>query len=125
MVCSVMHNFSLTTYLSIIIFILFLYRIYRKYPIFYIKYLLLLYPVFTSLISCVMIEFIDLNLIELQTKAFFVGSVPLLTLSYWVLFNTIISLDYDLRLNKNIKKSYNIDGCLCWMFLSLSIYILC
>ncbi len=91
----IFYKFIFFSYFSIVLFALLCYLIYSVRPQFYIKYLAFVFVSVASIVGLCVIEFGDIYLIELRKQSAFVGSIPLMTLSYFALFLTLFFVDKD------------------------------
>lgn len=92
-ICVLFSNLPIASFVAVFVLCVFLIRILNKHAIFYIKYLAVLFSVISLMVGCLLIEFTDIYLTEIQSYSKFVGSIPLLSLSFWVLLKTIYLID--------------------------------
>lgn len=113
-VCTIFSYVPATSIVAIIIFCFQIYRILNRHAIFFIKYVAILFSSLSLVIGCVAIEFTRVNLYEIQSYSKFIGSIPLLILSLWVLLQTIYAIDISdksrlqnisLKINKNSTRT--------------------
>ncbi|MBR1443322.1 MAG: O-antigen polysaccharide polymerase Wzy [Firmicutes bacterium] len=107
--CNVFSEYKEASILSIIVFIVYL----KSNDItLYIKYLAFAFMMFSAIAGTVVIEFYKLYLNELETYSCYVGSIPLLVLSYQILFMVFNLFENCKKLNisnistEKLDKSY-------------------
>lgn len=100
--CEALCMFTFASVVSLVTFGLFLLYVLQDYTIFFIKYFYILFVVVATIVSCVFLEFQTVFLHELRVFSGFHGSIPLLTLAYYILIITIITIDkrYKIKLLK-------------------------
>ena len=98
-ICVIFHSIKFFSILALTLFVLYLLLTLNHYPIFYIKYFYIVFVLLATVLSCFLIEFSHFYLRELRINSSYVGALPLLLLSYFIMVETIILYD---------KKSHNI-----------------
>lgn len=86
MMSCLLSSIKIFSVVAIITFIIYFIYLARNNPSIYAKYLAYAFMMFAAVAGTIVTEFSNIYLSELETNAHFVGSLPLLLFSYWLLF---------------------------------------
>lgn len=92
--CSIFPKISFSSYVSLAFCGVYLIYLLVFRQSFFLKYLAIVFAALVSIVGAAIVEFTrQLYLPELQCSSGFVGSLPLLILSYWILLITLLNYD--------------------------------
>lgn len=92
--CSVFHMQKMAGIFAIVFYFAYLIWVLIKRPLFYVKYFAFIAFASMNVIGCFAAEYFELYLTELRTYSGFVGSLPLLVLSRWLIFPILAAVDF-------------------------------
>lgn len=103
MICCVFASIRVFSYIAVAAFVIYFIYLGRKDPSIYAKYLAYVFMMFAAVAGTIVSEFSNIYLFELEAYAHFVGSLPLLLFSYWILF--VVFLSFEKRGNVQIRET--------------------
>lgn len=86
-------QYRVFTYFALVVWGGFFAYLAKKDPTIYIKYFAFVFMIGAAVLGTLVIEFSRIYLTELECYSHFTGSIPLLLLSYWVLFMTFVAFE--------------------------------
>ena len=102
--CVIIHKLEIASILSIVIVIVYFCALLKRNIFYYVKYFPLALGAVMAISGVFLCEFSNLSLYEIDEKAAFVGSLPLLVFSYIVFFVSL-SMFEDRRIYKKAYRS--------------------
>lgn len=104
-ICSVLSDYILFSYLSLIGLTLYFIFMLKIDAVFFVKYLAFIFIAVAAIIGTAITELFSIYLVELQCTSYFTGSLPLLILSYWTLMIVFRICDKrnDFKISLDIK----------------------
>ena len=105
-ICCILSQFQISSYIALVTFAAYFIYLTSKNPAMYAKYLAYVFMMCAAVIGTVIIEFNNIYLKELETSSHFAGSLPLLLVSYWLLFVVFYLFENNKKVSIiNIEKS--------------------
>ena len=89
-ICCVFSEIEFFSYVALVNFLYYFTFLFKNRPSFFLKYLAFFFMMCSALLGTMIIEFFDIELVELETFSHFSGSLPLILTSYWLLFVTLL-----------------------------------
>lgn len=112
--CILLRQFTMSSAIAFCGFIFFCFYLFNESPVFLIKYLYVFFTTFSEVVGCLVIEYNDLYLNEIDAYSHYVGALPTLLFAHWLLIYVIFIVDRILT--KDGEQKYGVpDKNTKWM----------